>query len=125
MERATTEVANRLANRASVRLVAAVAEADRPDVQVTRISLPKGPAMLRSAVYALRARRVINQHQNDLLISVGSAAWPVDVMIVQFCHAAFAELPRSIRPTPSISALLGQCFVSKSGSLFAADGSKE
>ncbi len=110
MERATTEVANRLANRAKVRLVAAIAEADRPDVQVTRIPLPKGPAMLRSAVYSLRARRVINQHRNDLLISVGSAAWPVDVMIVQFCHAAFAELPRSIRPHSLYQRFAGAMF---------------
>ena len=97
MERAAAEVANRLARHRPVHLVAAQTEADVPGMRTSITSLPSRPAVLRCVAFRNRARRVMGPAPDDILISIGAAYWPADVMIVQFCHWAFADLPFPVR----------------------------
>jgi len=97
MERAATEVANRLARHRPVHLVAAQTEADVPGMRTTITPLPARPAVARCLAFRHRARAVLGPSPTDILISVGAAYWPADLMIVQFCHWAFADLPFPVR----------------------------
>ncbi|RFC48157.1 MAG: UDP-glucose:(heptosyl)LPS alpha-1,3-glucosyltransferase [Verrucomicrobia bacterium] len=98
MERAAAEVANRLAEVAPVHLVAMLAEADRPSVRISRIDVPFRSSVLRCLSFRLRARKVMAEAADSgPRISIGAAFWPVDVMVMQFCHRAFGHLAGPVR----------------------------
>lgn len=94
MERASCEVVERLRPKWHVVVIS-----DRCDANVDaaiRVALPKVPPLLASKVFR---RRSANHLTNacGVRVAVGACAGPADVVVAQFCHAAFARNAEHLR----------------------------
>jgi len=99
MERAASEVSDYLADRHRAAVVTTLSDLSPEKVENCIIKMPRLPALLRSYWFRVRARSEIRRLEPATSLSVGAAVWPVDVMVVQFCHAAFWKLPAHVRPS--------------------------
>jgi UDP-glucose:(heptosyl)LPS alpha-1,3-glucosyltransferase len=111
MERAASEVCSYLAERHRLGVVTTLT--DLPDEKVEKciVRMPKLPAILASYWFRHKARQQMRGFDPASFISVGAAAWPVDVMVVQFCHAAFWKLPANVRSNSIYQKIAAAAFM--------------
>lgn len=88
-ERAAAEVLTRLARDVDLAVVARVCELPGARARFVPIRTPSRPALLRTALFARRAGTVARTLGSTLVESIGAAAREADVIIAQFCQAAF------------------------------------
>jgi UDP-glucose:(heptosyl)LPS alpha-1,3-glucosyltransferase len=111
MERAAAEVSDYLSRRHDFAVVTTHTDLSPERVEKRIISLPKLPALLNGHLFRAKARREMRTLEPSIFLSIGAAAWPVDVMVVQFCHAAFWNLPMNVRPKSLYQRLAAAAFV--------------
>ncbi|MCW3009972.1 MAG: hypothetical protein JWO90_376, partial [Solirubrobacterales bacterium] len=99
MERSLAELVRRTSDRVDFHLVAAgIAEDLRGTIPWTRVPVPQRPVPLFFSSFYAAAAAAVTRLNVDLVHTMG-AVYPgkADLVSVQFCHAAFGELPSGTR----------------------------
>ena len=115
MERAAAEVLERVPPSDDVTVIASACELNRKVTWIRARSVRR-PALLRGWLLAREARRADRELRPDLLCSIGAAASEADVIVAQFCHAAFTARYGGMRG----SGLLGRKYQAFAQRMFTA-----
>jgi len=112
MERAFAELIRRSANEIDFVVVSSELEEDlRPLVTWKRVPTPAKPAPLRFVLFWVLAGAMLARLRMDAVHTLGAITWRrADLVTVQFCHAAFAEIGTRVDPGASLARRLNGRF---------------
>lgn len=88
-ERAAAEVLTRLAPDVDLTVIASACELPGVSVRHVPVTLPNGPTIVRTTLFARAAARAAERSGAQLVQSIGAAAREADLITAQFCQAAF------------------------------------
>jgi glycosyltransferase involved in cell wall biosynthesis len=97
MERASAEVVARLAQAHDTTVIAARCELSAPRLQWLPVRGPARPEWLHVWDFRRRAQQLAATQDGQLTVSVNTSAAQADVVVAQFCHAAFTTRFGGIR----------------------------
>lgn len=102
-ERAAAEILSRVAQRASVTVIARACEL--VGVEWMRIDVPSRPSVLRTWAFARAAAAAERRAGCTISNAIGAAAREADVITAQFCHAAFTARYGGLRGGSGVGAV--------------------
>jgi glycosyltransferase involved in cell wall biosynthesis len=91
MERAACEVLERMAEGPDWQVSVVARSSEVRGAAFESIRTAQRPAVLGGKLFRWYAQRALGRLRPDVAASIGAATGPVDVIIAQFCHAAFTE----------------------------------
>src|SRR6266496_3224299 len=91
MERAASEVLERVAQKHDIVVIAKICEVMAARLKWLPIRSIARPNVLQSWIFRRKAREAESSARANLTFSIGAAAIDADVISAQFCHAAFTQ----------------------------------
>ena len=95
MERAAYEVIDRL--RAHRDVVVVARECECAGVRFVPVWAPRRPAVIQVAWFKWRARRAARKWLPAITTGIGASGGPVDVVVAQYCQAAYRQRVGAVR----------------------------